>query len=303
MKQNSILVTGGTGFFGSSLLDMISAGYWRKYHFTMLSRRAQEFAQCHPEYAALPNVEFLAADVRSLAGCDRRFRYIIHAATPAVDSPDDAELYDIIVAGTDAVLEFARESGAEKILYISSGGVYGCGTAPFCETDPCVPQTVYGKAKLEAEFRVLASGIPAVIMRAFAFAGKHLRRDVHFAFGNFVADALAGRDIVIKGDGTPLRSYMHSDDLAVWMMTMLFAGRAGAVYNCGSDRAISIAELAGMINSILNPTGKIRVLTTVIPGAKPVCYVPDITLAEAELGLKITIPLDEAIKLSVEGDL
>ena len=303
MKQNSILVTGGTGFFGCSLLDMIAAGNWREYHFTMLSRRAQEFAKLHPEYAALPNVEFLAADVRTLSGCDRRFQYIIHAATPAVDSPDDAELYDIIVSGTDAVLEFARKSGAEKLLYISSGGVYGAGTQPFKESDICAPFTVYGKGKLEAERQVQASGIPSVIMRAFAFAGKHLRRDVHFAFGNFVADALAGRDIVIKGDGTPLRSYMHSDDLAYWMMTMLLSGRAGAVYNCGSDYAVSIKELAEKINFVLNPTGKISVLTPALPHVKPGCYVPDTSLAASELGLKITIPLDEAVKLSVEENL
>lgn len=295
---NSILVTGGTGFFGCSLLDMIAGGYWREYHFTMLSRRAQEFAAVHPEYAALSNVEFLSADVRTPAACDRRFRYIIHAATPAVDSPDDAELYDIIVAGTDAVLEFARKSGAEKVLYISSGGVYGSGTAPFRETDECFPQTVYGKAKLEAERRVLASGIPAVIMRAFAFAGKHLRRDVHFAFGNFIADALAGRDIVIKGDGTPRRSYMHSNDLAMWMMTMLFSGRAGTIYNCGSAEAVSIKELAQRVNSVLNPAGKIEILTPAVPGAAAAVYVPDISRAETELDLKITVALDEAIKLS-----
>lgn len=299
MRPNSILVTGGTGFFGCSLLDMIAQGNWQKYHFTMLSRRAQEFAKCHPEYAALPNVEFLSADVRSLTACDRSFQYIIHAATPAVDSPDDAELRDIIVAGTEAVLKFARESGAEKLLYISSGGVYGAGTQPFKESDTCSPLTVYGKAKLEAERRVLASGISSVIMRAFAFAGKHLRRDVHFAFGNFISDALAGRDIVIKGDGTPLRSYMHSDDLAIWLMTMLFAGRAGGIYNCGSPCAVSIAELAGKINSVLNPEGKLRILTPAVSGGTPSCYVPDISKAASELGLKITIQLDEAIKLSV----
>lgn len=299
MKQNSILVTGGTGFFGCSLLDMITRGNWKEYRFTMLSRRAQEFSRLHPEYAALSNVEFLSADVRELAGCDRQFQYIIHAATPAVDSPDDAELHDIIVSGTKTVLDFARGSGAEKLLYISSGGVYGAGTQPFKETDICTPLTVYGKAKLEAENLVLTSDIPAVIMRAFAFAGKHLRRDVHFAFGNFLADALAGRDIIIKGDGTPLRSYMHSDDLAMWLMTMLLSGRNGTIYNCGSDHAVSIKILAEKINSVLNPTGKITVSTPAVSGTRPSCYVPDIARAKLELNLNLTIDLETAIKLSV----
>lgn len=299
MKNNRILVTGGTGFFGCSLLDMIASGCWADHHFTMLSRRAEEFAAQHREYAALPNVEFLSGDIRSMADVPSSFRYIIHAATPAVDSPDDEELRDIIVSGSASVLQYASGAGVEKLLYISSGGVYGPGEAPFAETDECRPVTVYGKAKLEAEKMVLSSNVPAVIMRAFTFAGKHLRKDVHFAIGNFISDALAGRDIIIKGDGTPLRSYMHSCDLADWMMTMLFSGRAGETYNCGSGQAVSIAELAETVNRLLNPGGKSVVLTPAVPGAKAACYVPDISKATGELGLKITVSLEEAIKLSV----
>ena len=149
----------------------------------------------------------------------------------------------------------------------------------------------------------MSSGIPAVIMRGFAFAGKHLRRDVHFAFGNFIADALAKRDILIKGDGTPLRSYMHSDDLARWMMTMLISGRAGEIYNCGSGDAISIAELAQKVNTVLNPNGKVKVLTAAAPDAEVSCYVPEITKAAEELGLKITTDIENSIKLSVEKSL
>ncbi len=298
MKCEKILVTGGTGFFGCSLLDMIAAGNWQEYHFTMLSRRADTFLCAHPEFR-LPNVSFLSSDVRNLFAYQEKFDYIIHAATPAVDSPDDAELYDIIVRGTQAILDFARNCGAKNLLYISSGGVYGKGFEPFSEDTPCQPLTVYGKAKLEAEKLVLSSGIPSTVVRAFAFAGKHLRRDVHFAFGNFIADALAKRDIVIKGDGTPLRSYMHSNDLATWLMTMLFHGRAGEIYNCGSPEAISIKALAEKINAVLHPAGKISVLTQATPGDKVSCYVPDTSKVERELGLKITIDIENSIKLSV----
>ncbi len=296
-------MTGGTGFFGCSLLDVICAGRYQLYHFTMLSRRAGEFERLHPEYAALPNVEFLSGDVRDLVQCDGKFDCIIHAATPAADSPDDAELHDIIVNGTQTVLDFAKKCGTKKLLYISSGGVYGKGTAPFKETSHCDPVTVYGKAKLEAEKMVSASGLPAVIMRGFAFAGKHLRRDIHFAFGNFIADALAKRDILIKGDGTPLRSYMHGDDLAHWMMTMLLEGRAGEIYNCGSGEAISIKGLAQKINAVLNPNGNVNILTAATPGAIPSCYVPDVAKAAEELGLKITIDIENSIKLSVGKSL
>ena len=118
LTTNKILVTGGTGFFGCSLLDMIAAGNWQNCRFFLLSRRAESFAQSHPEYAGLANVEFISGDVRKLENVDAGFDYIIHAATPAVDTPDDAELHDIIVAGTEAVLKFARCRNVKKLLYI-----------------------------------------------------------------------------------------------------------------------------------------------------------------------------------------
>lgn len=302
MKKKSILITGGSGFFGCSLLDMIAAGNWSDCHFTMLSRRMEGFLRQHPEYTTLTNVDFMEADVRMLDGKCGEFDYMIHAATPSVDVPGDEELVSIILDGTRSALAFAARCGVQKLLYISSGAVYGSGTGPFDETSPCKPVTPYGKAKLEAEQQVFASAVPSVVMRAFAFTGKHLRRDAHFAIGNFVADALARRDIVIKGDGTPLRSYMHSDDLARWMMSILLCGRAGRVYNCGSNKAVSIKQLAQKVNAVLNPSGRIEVLTPELPGAVPSCYVPDITRAERELGLKITVALEDAIKLSAGVD-
>ena len=116
MKKNKILVTGGTGFFGCSLLDMIAAGNWRDCRFILLSRRAESFALSHPEYTALENVEFISGDVRALNKLDAGFDYIIHAATPAVDTPDDAELRDIIIAGTESVLAFAKRCNVKKLL-------------------------------------------------------------------------------------------------------------------------------------------------------------------------------------------
>ena len=299
MKKSNILFTGGTGFFACSLLDMISAGSWHNCYFTMLSRHAEEFAQLHPKYSSLPNVKFVSSDVRLLKAYKNHFHYIIHAATPAVNSPEDAELQDIIVNGTRLILDFAQRAGTEKILYISSGGVYGNGTAPFSEEMVCNPVSAYGKAKLEAEQLVLQSAIPSSIMRGFAFCGKHLPRNAHFAFGNFLEAALNNQEIIIKGDGTPLRSYMHADDLACWMMTMLFEGRAGRIYNCGSPEAVSIKALAERINALLNPSGKITVQTPAVPGGAASSYVPDVTLAESELGLKLQVSLDEAIRRSV----
>ena len=297
MSNKQILVTGGTGFFGCSLLEQLREGKWQEYSFTLLSRNAEKFAALHPEFAQLANAEFVSADVCNLSALQEEYAYIIHAATPLINQPCDEELRKIILTGTQEVPELAKRAGTEKLLYISSGGVYGNGTAPFSEEMVCNPVSAYGKAKLEAEQLVLQSSIPSSIMRGFAFCGKHLPRDAHFAFGNFLEAALNNQEIIIKGDGTPLRSYMHADDLACWMMTMLFKGENKRIYNCGSDVSISIRELAELIKKVTNSQSNIKVLTPPpAPGTPVNSYVPEISRARQELGLNLTYSLPEAVR-------
>ena len=299
MNNKKILVTGGTGFFGCSLLEQLREGKWLEYSFPLLSRNAWKFAALHPEFAQLNNVEFVSADVCNLSALQGEYPYIIHAATPLINQPCDEELRKIILKGTQEVLSLAKRSGTEKLLYISSGGVYGNGTAPFSEEMVCKPVSAYGRAKLEAEQLVLESNIPSSIMRGFAFCGKHLPRNAHFAFGNFLEAALNNQEIIIKGDGTPLRSYMHADDLANWMMTMLFKGENKRIYNCGSDDPISIRELAELIKSVTDSKSIIKILTPPPAPATPInCYVPEISRAKQELGLTLTYSLPEAVRKS-----
>ena len=299
MNNKKILVTGGTGFFGCSLLEQLREGKWQEYSFTLLSRNAGKFAALHPEFAQLNNVEFVSADVCNLSALQGEYTYIIHAATPLINQPCDEELRKIILKGTQEVLSLAKRSGTEKLLYISSGGVYGNGTAPFSEEMVCKPVSAYGRAKLEAEQLVLESNIPSSIMRGFAFCGKHLPRNAHFAFGNFLEAALNNQEIIIKGDGTPLRSYMHADDLANWMMTMLFKGENKRIYNCGSDAPISIRELAELIKSVTDSKSIIKILTPApAPPTSINCYVPEISRAKQELGLTLTYSLPEAVRKS-----
>ena len=228
-----------------------------------------------------------------------------HAATPAsaaLERDDPAEMYSIIVDGTRRVLEFARRCGAEKLLLTSSGAVYGVQPPELeqiAETFPTAPVTAYGRGKAEAERLCLESGIPAVIARCFAFVGPYLPLDAHFAAGNFIRDALAGRPIVIRGDGRPYRSYLYASDLVKWLWTLLDRGEAGRVYHVGSGRAVSIAELARIAAGLVEPALPVEVLSPAGEGLPP-RYVPDISRAGRELGLRVETDLEEALRLTFE---
>ena len=110
------------------------------------------------------------------------------------------------------------------------------------------PLTPYGRAKREAEQLCAESEADFVTARAFAFLGPYLPLDAHFAAGNFLRDALAGGPILVRGDGTALRSYLYPADLVVWLLRMLLRGRRGRAYNVGSDEVVTTAQLARRIS-------------------------------------------------------
>lgn len=244
-------------------------------------------------------VRFVEGDVRSFDVGNEKYDVVIHAATPArVDLPDD-EMRSIIIDGTSNAIAQAKKCNASRFMMVSSGGVYGKGfPRPISEEDTPCPCTAYGIAKLEAENMAVESGLYTLLPRCFAFVGKHLPQDAHFAIGNFIRDAIEGRDIVIKGDGSPVRSYMHADDLVKWLCAILEHGESGRVYNVGSDEAISIRDLATLVRDTLGSTSKVKVLGEVVPGAANY-YIPDISRVKQELGLMPVALLREAISLSV----
>ena len=300
LGDKRIFLTGGTGFFGKSILSMLQRGFLPETCFTVLSRDPRKFLDRNQEFNGMKQVEFLAGDVRNFSFPNGHFDAVIHAATPAVTTLPPGEMRSIILDGTRRVIDFARHCGAEKLMLTSSGAVYGVQPPDLeriPEEFPCRPVTEYGIAKYEAEQMCIESGIDTLLPRCFAFVGPYLNREIHFAIGNFIRDALAGRTIVIKGDGTPMRSYLYADDLVEWLFTILAQGENATPYNVGSDRAVSIRELAETVRNVLHSQSEIEVCESPVPGAKPSRYIPSIRRAY-ELGLTCRTPLEEAIRLS-----
>lgn len=116
-----------------------------------------------------------------------------------------------------------------------------------------------------------------------------------FAFGNLINDALRGGPIVIKGDGTPVRSYLYASDLTIWLWTLLLRGEAGRAYNVGSEKPVSIRELAETVSRLLAPDSKLRVMLQPDLSAPAERYVPDTRRAREELGLAESVSLEESI--------
>jgi len=137
-------------------------------------------------------------------------------------------------------------------------------------------------------------GLDIVNARIFALLGPLLSLDIHFAAGNFIRDAMAGKTIVVEGAGRAVRSYLYAADLTAWLWTMLLRAPAGAIYNVGSEESVSIAELAERVALLLGAPG-VEILGREDPGWNPGRYVPSTHKIRNELGVAPTVGLDEAI--------
>ena len=123
--------------------------------------------------------------------------------------------------------------------------------------------------------------------------------DKHFAIGNFINDVLSDREIVIKGDGTPLRSYMYATDLVVWLLTILLKGEVNKPYNVGSDKSISILDIALLVNGFQKSNKEVRVLSARNDRIREQ-YIPDLTRSIETLNLKISVNIKESIRRTLE---
>lgn len=132
--------------------------------------------------------------------------------------------------------------------------------------------------------------------RPALLASPHMRVNEHFAIGNFIRDAVAGRTVRVKRDGVPVRSYLYGADAAVWLLRILAAGQPGAIYNVGSDQPVSIAALAEQVASAIGTGSGYVVEGKPDRHALRNRYIPDVDRARLTLGLEVWTPLDAVIR-------
>lgn len=299
LAGSNVFVTGGTGFVGSWLLESF---LWANQQLRLnarlfvLSRNPAAFCLKMPHLAERADLHFLRGDLNTFTFPSQQMHYIVHAAV----EHDDAMTANR--QGTERVLEMARARETKRLLFTSSGAVYGeqpSDVDKIPEDFVGRPQSAnaYTESKRESEALCAQATDPnVVIARLFAFVGPYLPLDKNFAVGNFIRDAASGGPIRIEGDGTPMRSYLYAADLAIWLWSLLLLGQPARSYNVGSDQAISILELARSVERICGGRLGISVAKTPVPSEKPKRYVPSIDRARIELALKPWIPLEEGVR-------
>jgi dTDP-glucose 4,6-dehydratase len=322
LAGKKIFITGGTGFFGKWLLYAFAYANKKLQSpvtISVLSRNPQQFLVNHPDFRENQQIQFITGDITDFVFPDDCYDYIIHAATEASDklNRESPELMlNTTINGTKRLLEFAKKCKSDRVLLTSSGAVYGKQPIEVDRTPedflggPNIldVNAAYAEGKRVSELlgaiHAKQSGQSVLIARCFAFVGPFLPIDTHFAIGNFINDCLNNRDIIIKGDGTPHRSYLYAADLVIWLLKILVHGESLRAYNVGSEKSLSIKEIAESVLAVWNECPdlqkyrknklKFEILSPPKGGSLEK-FVPSTQRISAELGVCESLSLQDAI--------
>jgi nucleoside-diphosphate-sugar epimerase len=316
LRGADILVTGGTGFFGVWLVSALlraneRLGLGLRVH--VMSRKPEQYLERAPGFRGSPGLQLVAADVRNFRPtAGQRMTHVVHAATAAsaaLNASNPVEMANVAAEGTHHILAVARDMGVERMLFTSSGAVYGKNPPEVTHVhedqmgmlDPLPVGNAYAEGKRLAELYcasyVELHQLAVVVARCFAFVGPYLPLDTHFAIGNFMRDALRGRTIIVNGDGTPRRSYLYITDLVSWLLRLLLSGTPGRAYNVGSDRDISIGDLAVLVGAQRGVPVEIRGKRD--PNRPTESYVPSTERIRRELGVAELVGLEQGVHRSM----
>ncbi len=313
LRGGRVFITGGTGFVGRWMLESL---LWASdqlelgVRVTVLSRYPEAFARKAPPVTGHKAVTMLAGDVTTFAFPTGEYGHVLHMAKEPEDGLNAAgEDAAALAPGTARVLAFAASHGTAKLLFTSSGAVYGPQPVD-CERlredyagtpSPDDPHAAYAAAKRAGEQLCTSasrdSSVSARIARCFAFMGPFMDFDGVYAIGNFIRDAVSRPAVEVAGDGTPLRSYLYAADLAVWLWTILLSGANATPYNVGSPYPISIGDVARLVARTAARGTPVHIAHQPPRDARaPSRYIPDTSRAASQLGLAPQVELADAVR-------
>ena len=258
-----VLITGATGTIGSFAADaLIHLNQKVKANIrVLLAGRSVEKLQ--NQFGNHDNVKYLSYDLNAPIEFDEAIDYVIHAAGNAHPAAFNGDPVGTIVGNIDSthrLLEYMKNHGGKRCLYVSSGEVYGQGDISldaFDETysgyrDILSARSCYSLSKRMTENLCVSYwkqyDIESVIVRPCHTYGPFMTPSDNRAHTQFLHNALSGEDVVMKSAGTQMRSYNYVADCVAGLLTVLVNGNVGEAYNLANPKVrVTIAEFAEKI--------------------------------------------------------
>ncbi len=302
----NLLITGAAGFLGSNLGNFLV----REGHQV---RGLDDLSTGNPD-ALSPQALFTRGDVNDrpklwtlLQDVDCVYHLAARVSVPeSILYPREYNAAN--VGGTVSLMEAMRDVGVRRVVFISSGAVYGDqGQQPLQEHATPNPRSPYAVSKLAAEYYVRTIGdlwgIETVILRVFnAYGpGQNLPASHAPVIPNYLRQAIRGGTLVMHGNGEQTRDYVYVDDVVSAMIAAATApGINHQTFNIGSGKETSVIELVRLIMDVTGVTVEAIVNAKHDPGVSRMRA--DISLAREKLGYQPRITLEEGLRLTLERD-
>src|SRR3989449_4988197 len=291
------VVTGGAGFIGSHMVDLLVEQGFRVHIIdNLLGGRLSNLDQ----HRSNSDVTFENKDIRNLAAGEASFRgarYVFHFAgigdiVPSIQRPID--YMSVNVLGTVHALEAARTAQTEKFIYAASSSCYGFAEElPTTESAPISPQYPYALSKYQGEQAVLHWGevyrLPVNSVRIFNAYGTRSRTTGAYGavFGVFLRQKLAGKPFTLVGDGTQRRDFLYVTDVAKAFLAAARTEHVGRFWNLGAGNPQTVNRLVELLGG-----EKIRIPKR--PG-EPDCTWADISRITSELDWRPQVSFEEGV--------
>lgn len=298
------IVTGGAGFIGSHMVDLLVANDYEVRVIDNLVGGRESNLQQHKSNQL---VSLDRRDIRYIPANDlvyKGVKYIFHFAgigdiVPSIDKP--MEYMSANVMGTVAALEGARHAASvEKFVYAASSSCYGLASTPTKEDHPIAPQYPYALSKYQGEQAVFhwhkVYKLPVNTIRIFNAYGVRSRTTGAYGavFGVFLKQKLAGKSFTVVGDGSQTRDFIYVTDLARAFYAAGISQTVGQVYNVGAGNPQSVNRLVELLGG-----GTVEYLPK-RPG-EPDCTWADISKITRELDWKPKVSFEQGVNLILEN--
>ena len=295
MRRPIAIVTGGAGFIGSHMVDLlIDKGFEVRVIDNLVGGREENIAHHRDE-----QLTFEQRDIRSFKPGDILFKdakFVFHFAgigdiVPSIEQP--LEYMSANVQGTASMLECARHAGVQKFVYASSSSCYGLASVPTNEEHPISPQYPYALSKYQGEQACFhwhhVYNLPVNTIRIFNAYGTRSRTSGAYGavFGVFLKQKLEGKPFTVVGDGTQSRDFLYATDVANAFYKAAETEHVGEIYNLGADNPQSVNRLVELLGGPVIPIPK--------RPSEPDCTWADITKIKSQLGWAQQVSFEEGV--------
>ena len=292
------VVTGGAGFIGSHMVDLLlKKGFKVRVLDNLQSGRISNLEHLNNN----PDFVFEEIDIRNLSIDSPLFekaKYVFHFAgigdiVPSIERP--TEYMETNVQGTVRVLECAREAAVEKLVYAASSSCYGLASTPTREDHPITPQYPYALSKYHGEQAVFhwhqVYGLPVNSIRIFNAYGTRVRTTGVYGaiFGVFLKQKLSGHPFTVVGDGNQRRDFIYVTDVTQGFFAAAETEISGEIYNLGAGNPQSINRLVELLG------GEIVYVPKRL--GEPDCTWADIGKITTDLVWKPTVRFEEGVPM------